>query len=279
LLHRFLYWERTQPDAVAFTQPHADGTAEDYTWKQVGDQARRMAAHLRSLQLPAQSNIAILGKNSAHWIMADLAIWMAGHVSVPLYPTLSAATAQYIFEHCGIPLIFLGKLDGKTDGWNEVRKVLPAGMHRIALPMSPLSETPRWEEIAKTIEPLQDVHLPAPADLATIIYTSGTTGNPKGVMHSFGNMMAYARGAKGLLQAHQQRSHAVVPAAGTRGRAYLHRVELASQRLSRVLLGLLETFSKDLRRARPTLFISMPRLWTKFYGAVCGQLSATNRSN
>jgi long-chain acyl-CoA synthetase len=273
LVHRFLHWERTQPDTVAFTQPHGDGTTEDYTWKQVGDQARRMAAHLRSLKLPAQSNIAILGKNSAHWIMADLAIWMAGHVSVPLYPTLSAATAQYIFEHCGIPLVFLGKLDGKTDGWNQVRTVLPAGMHRVALPMSPPSETPRWEEIAETIEPLQDVHLPAPTDLATIIYTSGTTGNPKGVMHSFGNTMAYARGAKEFCQlTSSDRMLSYLPLAHAAERTFIESNWLHNG-CHVFFSDCLETFSKDLRRARPTLFISMPRLWTKFYGAVCGQLS------
>ena len=59
----------------------------DFTWAQVMDEARSMAAHLQSLGLPAGSRVAILSKNSAHWLIADLAIWMAGHVSVPLYPS------------------------------------------------------------------------------------------------------------------------------------------------------------------------------------------------
>jgi long-subunit acyl-CoA synthetase (AMP-forming) len=277
LVHRFLHWEATQPDAPAFTQPYPDGSVEDFTWREVGDQARRMAAHLRSLQLPAQSNIAILGKNSAHWIMADLAIWMAGHVSVPLYPTLSAATAQFIFEHCGIGAVFLGKLDGKTDGWNEVRKVLPAGVHRIALPMSPPTETPRWEEVAKTIEPLQDVHLPAPADLATIIYTSGTTGNPKGVMHSFGNIMAYARGSREFSKlTRSERLLSYLPLAHAAERSFIESNWLHNG-FHVYFSDCLETFTQDLRRARPTLFISMPRLWTKFYGAANAALTADER--
>src|SRR5262245_20394797 len=195
LVHRFLHWEQAQPDAVYLTQPHADGTVADYTWKEVGDQARRMAAYLQSLQLPPQSNIAILGTNSAHWIIADLATWMAGHVSVPLYPTLSADTAQYIFDHCNPRLMFVGKLDGKTDGWNEIRKVLPSQMPLIALPMAPLPDAPQWDAVIAGHEPLKDVRLPAPHDLATIVYTSGSTGRPKGVMHSFGTIYAYAQGA------------------------------------------------------------------------------------
>jgi len=52
LVHRFLHWEQSQPDAVYLTQPRPDGTAVDYSWKEVGNQARRMASYLRSLALP-----------------------------------------------------------------------------------------------------------------------------------------------------------------------------------------------------------------------------------
>ncbi|MHB1271314.1 MAG: AMP-binding protein [Rhodanobacter sp.] len=88
LLHRFLAWEREQPQAIYLTQPQPDGRVIDYTWAKVGEQARRMAAHLQSLQFPPRSQIALLGKDSAHWIIADLAIMMAGHVSVPLLSRL-----------------------------------------------------------------------------------------------------------------------------------------------------------------------------------------------
>jgi long-subunit acyl-CoA synthetase (AMP-forming) len=86
LVSCLLYWEKTKPDAVYLTQPYADGRVVDYTWREVAEQARRGATYLRSLNFPQGSNIGILGKNSAHWIIADLAIWLAGHVSVPLYP-------------------------------------------------------------------------------------------------------------------------------------------------------------------------------------------------
>jgi long-subunit acyl-CoA synthetase (AMP-forming) len=273
LLHRFLHWERTQPDAVHFTQPHPDGTVVDYTWKEVGSQARRMAAHLRSLDLPAQSNIAILGKNSAHWIMADLAIWMAGHVSVPIYPTISADGARYIFEHCNTRLLFVGKLDGKTDGWNEVRKVVPADMPTIGLPMSPVPDAPQWDAIVGKLQPLQDIHLPASGDLATIVYTSGSTGRPKGVMHSFGSMMIYALGSGEFCgTTNSDRVLSYLPLAHVAERAFVECNSLCHG--THVYFNdTLETFAQDLRRARPTLFISMPRLWTKFYIGVCANLS------
>jgi len=74
-LERFLHWEVAQAGTVYCTQPFPDGSVVEYTWAEVGDQARRMASHLLTLGLPAGSQIALLGKNSAHWIMAELAIW------------------------------------------------------------------------------------------------------------------------------------------------------------------------------------------------------------
>ncbi|MCB1733352.1 MAG: AMP-binding protein, partial [Halieaceae bacterium] len=85
-------WERNHPDRVYLTQPTGDGQVVDYTWGETLGQARRMAAYLRSLELPPGSNIALISKNCAHFIICDLAIWMAGHATVALYPTLNADT-------------------------------------------------------------------------------------------------------------------------------------------------------------------------------------------
>jgi len=99
------YWAEKTPDKVYLTQPFADGSIEDITWKQASDQVLRMATYLKAQQFPEPSNISILGKNSAHWILSDLAIWAAGHVSVPLYPTLNGDTAAYVLEHSEAKLL------------------------------------------------------------------------------------------------------------------------------------------------------------------------------
>ena len=75
-IHYLLHWEKNQPNTVHFVQPLANGEVISYTWADVGQQVRSMANYLLSLNLPKHSHIAIFGKNSAHWIMADLAIWM-----------------------------------------------------------------------------------------------------------------------------------------------------------------------------------------------------------
>jgi len=270
-LHCLYYWAEQIPDNVYLTQPYPDGTVEDITWKQAADQVSRMAAHLRSLELPEPGNIAILGKNSAHWILADLAIWAAGHVSVPLYPTLTGEAAAYILEHSESKLLFLGKLDGTTDGWNDIKSHIPSNLPVISLPMSPLSDCPGWREIiAETLPVIPG--MPDPDALATIAYTSGSTGRPKGVMHNFRAMISVADGLQQVFTV----------SADDRMLSYLplaHVAERAAVETQSLYFGFhvyfadtLDTFQQDLQRARPTLFFSVPRLWMKFYLGVNAKL-------
>lgn len=270
-LHCLYYWAENSPERLYLTQPGPDGSVEDITWKQAADQVSRMAAHLNSLELPARSNIAILGKNSAHWILSDLAIWAAGHVSVPLYPTLTGEAAAYVLEHSEAKLLFLGKLDGTTDGWNDIKGHLPSDLPIISLPMSPRKDTPKWQDIIAQHEPASP-QLPDPESLATIVYTSGSTGRPKGVMHSFWAMMSVADGLQQMFSA----------SADDRMLSYLplaHVAERAAVETQSLYFGFhvyfantLDTFQQDLQRAQPTLFFSVPRLWMKFYLGVNAKL-------
>ncbi|MGH8528680.1 MAG: AMP-binding protein [Nevskiales bacterium] len=265
LVHCLLHWEKTQPDAIYFTQPYPDGRVVDYSWAQVADQVRRMAAHIQSLKLPPRSNIALLGRNSAHWIMADLACWMAGHVTVPLYPTLNADTASYILKHSEAKLLLLGKMDGTADGWNEMQHGIPRELPVISLPLSPRKDAPQWDDIVARTAPLQNPSLPEPDTLATIVYTSGSTGQPKGVMHCFRAMAQVSTGTKDLFPVSEKdRMLSYLPLAHVAERAALESMSLYFG-FHIFFANSLDTFIEDLRRARPTLFFSVPRLWTKFY--------------
>jgi long-chain acyl-CoA synthetase len=78
------------------------GGVRDHAWAEVPDHARRMAAHLQQAHgIAPGDRVALLSKNTAHWLMCDFAIWLAGGVSVPLYPTLASAAIRQILEHSG----------------------------------------------------------------------------------------------------------------------------------------------------------------------------------
>jgi long-chain acyl-CoA synthetase len=267
-LQRLYRWEKERADKVYLTQPLHGGGTIDFTWRQAMDEVRRMAAHLKSLNFPKGSNIALMSKNCAHWLLADYAIWMAGHVSVPLYPTLAATTVQQILEHSESRLLFVGKLDD----WSSMRAGVHAALPCIALPLAPQTGFQKWSDIVAKTDPMRESPVRGADELATIIYTSGTTGVPKGVMHSFGTMAAAA--ADGQVRFSGQTEDRVF--------SYLplsHVAERIGIELISIAVGnhiffaeSLDTFAKDLRRARPTRFVSVPRLWVKFQQGVLAKM-------
>ncbi len=264
-VHGLLHWEKNLPNKTALVQPLVSGQVISYTWADVANQVRCMATYLLSLNLPQGTSIAIYGKNSAHWIMADLAIWMAGHVSVPLYPTLNVEGATYVLEHSDAKVLLIGKLDGKTDSWNEVKDHIPAHLTCIRLALAPEFDAPKWDDIVKNTAPLEEPILPEPNQLATIVYTSGSTGLPKGVMQSFATLLSGARELQMKYQATDtDRALSYLPLAHVAERIFIECTLMISG-FTVYFANSLETFVDDLNRAQPTLFFSVPRLWTKFY--------------
>ena len=263
-LQRLYHWERTAPDRTAFTQPMGAGLLKEFTWKDLVDESRRMAAFLQQQGFEPGSKIAILSKNCAWWMMADFAIWMAGHVSVPLYPTLAAGTIAQILQHSEARLLFLGKLDD----WEAMRPGVPAGLPCVSFSLSPADAQARadmrWDEIVARTAPLPGTPLRDGGDLATIMYTSGTTGMPKGVMHSFANFAwAIDAGLKRISLNADARMLSYLPLAHVAERALVEHGLLATG-MHLFFAESLQTFARDLQRARPTTFFSVPRLWVKF---------------
>lgn len=265
--------EAQAPDRIYLTQPIGGGQVIDYTWGQVLDQARRMAAHLRSQEFPPGARIAILSKNCAHFIMAELAIWLGGYSTVAIFPTEKAETVRYVLEHSEASLLFVGKLDT----WPEQRAGVPAGLPCIAFPLAPKTDLPQWDEIVARTPPLTGRVQRGADELAMILYTSGSTGTPKGVMTSFGAISRVAKSiaddVRGRVGAGQpSRMLSYLPLAHSFERSWVEAASLVDGSSHLFFAESLDTFLQDLQRARPTLFISVPRLWLKFQQGVFAKM-------
>ncbi|WP_342245771.1 AMP-binding protein [Pseudomonas sp. OTU5201] len=269
-LEMFFEREARHPNTRYLVQPLGGGRIEELTWADVGEQARRAASWLRGRDLPQGSRIAIISKNCAHWIVADLAIWMAGHVSVPLYPNLTAESVHQVLEHSESALAFIGKLDD----WAAMASGVPQGVPTIALPIHPAGEFDfSWADL-QAVNPIQDSPKGAPDQLATIIYTSGTTGTPKGVMHNFSNFaFAAGHGVELFQTGEDDRLLSYLPLCHVAERMF---VEMGSLYAGQTVFFAesLETFLDDLRRARPTAIFGVPRIWTKFQMGVYSKMPA-----
>lgn len=267
-LERFYHWEKHTPSKICFTQPMGDGVVLDITWQEAGKQVRAMAAYLLKIGVKPGDTVALISKNCAHWVMADLAIWMAGAVSVPLYPTLTAESVRQILEHSEARYLFVGKLDD----WPAMAPGVPNDVSCISFPLSPENEFPTWNEIVESSDIIQDSPSRSHTELATIIYTSGTTGMPKGVMHTFNSIASGASQAANIYEASpDDRVLSYLPLSHVAERMVVEMMQLY-QGMHVFFAESLDTFAADLQRAKPTIFFAVPRIWAKFQAGIFAKM-------
>ena len=264
-LDKFYQWETTTPQNIFFRQPIA-GQWHNWTYQQAGDEIRRIASSLKALGLPAKSNIAILSKNCAHWIMADFAIWMAGHVSVPVYPTLSAEGIKYILEHSESKVLFVGKLDD----FSKQQPGVPSSIKQIRFPHYGAGNGLAWEELLK-VEPMKESFLPLPEDISSIMYSSGTTGTPKGVMVPFKAMNFVGETMAANLIKTPEQFFSYLPLSHIAEKAYLGMGALYSGS-SIAFTESLDKFAANLMEIQPTIFGGVPRIFAKLQEGVLSKL-------
>jgi long-chain acyl-CoA synthetase len=268
--------EKNLSSKVFLSQPIGNGQVVDYTWAQVMDQSRRMATYLKAQNLPEGARVAMLTKNCAHFVMAEIAIWMAGYTTVAIFPTETADTVGYVLNHSEASLLFVGKLDT----WEHQKPGVPPGLPQIAFPLAPENHgLPTWDDVVARSAPMQGQPRRGPRDLSMLMYTSGSTGTPKGVMHSFERFSAAASGISSYLKDQigasvENRVLSYLPLSHIFERSWIGGAALVDGRTHIFFAETLDTFLADLQRARPTLFISVPRLWLKFYQGVLSKMPA-----
>ena len=258
-------WEEEKSNEVFLSQP-INSIWHDWTWEEVMLEVRKMAAYIKSLNLEKKSKIAILSKNCAHWIMSDLAIMMSGHISVPLYPNLSAKILNKILIHSETKMMFVGKLDD----FEKMKSGIPSDVNCVTYPFYS-QDYPKWNDLTRDVSPLQENVIRDDNELATIIYTSGTTGDPKGVMHKFYNFSFATTNAVNALPLKDESFFSYLPLS--------HIAERLLIEMGSIYCGgkvsfaeSLDTFAQNLSYSQPSVFLGVPRIWTKFQQGILAKL-------
>ncbi|BBR39306.1 AMP-binding protein [Aeromonas allosaccharophila] len=258
-LEMLYHWERQCPDRTYLRQT-INREYVDFTWGEVADEARRMVTALRHLGLVAGDKVALLSKNCAQWFIADLAMQMGQYVSVPIYPTANVDTIEYVLRHSEAKAIFVGKLDD----WKSQEAGVPADLLRIAFPYDTMPASHQWDDLLEAHEPIADSPVQAPDSLLSLVYTSGSTGKPKGAMLS---VERYAWSCEKLVETvglcANDRGFSYLPLAHITERVYVYGGSLYGC-AEIAFPESLDTFIEDVKRCRPTVFISVPRLWAMF---------------
>lgn len=263
-LEAFLHWEEKTPNNIHLKQLLPGDQQKTYTYKESGEEARKMAAALKSFGYPEGSKIALISKNCAHWMLSDLAIMMAGYISVPIYPTLGPDTIKYVLEHSESKAIILGKLDD-YDGQKEG---IPATVQKIGVRLYDTIDGEIWEDLVEKHSPVETYAEQKSDNLITIIYTSGTTGLPKGVMHTIGNFNHMGNLTLDIFDMPEQaQMFSYLPLSHIAERIGIE-IQGTYRGACFTFPESLDTFAANLAATQPHLFFAVPRIWSKFQEGV-----------
>jgi long-chain acyl-CoA synthetase len=270
----FLQRVKATPDRRALARPNADDTgAEWLTWTQVGEQAKAIAAGLRSLGVGTEDRVAILANTSLNWVLADLGIVCAGGATTTVYPTTEPEDAAYIVTDSGSKVLFAEnpqqamKLAGVESAVSHVvlfEGLADAGAFPPQLTLAELEERGR-EVLAETPDLIERIAEGiGPDHLATLIYTSGTTGRPKGVqlLHRGWTWEGVVQGDVGLFEP-TDLQYLWLPLSHSFGKTLLCGVLHVG--VPTYVDGRVDKLVDMLSVIRPTLMCSPPRIFEKVY--------------
>ncbi|KQA23993.1 AMP-binding protein [Vibrio metoecus] len=257
-----LRWAQERPNEVYLKQI-INRKFVEFTYADVADQALRLVSALRGLGAEPGDRIALISKNCAEWFICDLALMLGDYISVPIFPTAGSETIDYCLEHSESKILIVGKLDDNK-ATTQVLTNRP-NLLSIALPYPSAAQCQyEYRTLLKQHQPSTERPNHFDEKVMSLVYTSGTSGLPKGAMLTYG---AFTWSAQQLINhigiEEGDRLFSYLPLAHITERVYI----FGSSILGGVPTAFpesLDTFIEDVKMHRPTLFISVPRLWTLF---------------
>ncbi len=255
------------------------------TWREVGDVVREVALGLLALGRGKGDAVALLSTSRAEWVQADFAIFSAGCVTVPVYPTYPPDLIAYVVNDSGAKTIIVED-PGQLSKVLEARDKTPGLEQIVVMSGYDAPQPPKmvmtWDTLRRLGRDSVDAHRSTlaervastrPTDLATIVYTSGTTGPPKGVMQTHGNHIAAVTASKQATPVEEGWVHLLfLPLAHSFAR--LESFLGVAHGLTTAFAENLDKVGENLKETRPHFICSVPRVFEKVYGKILAGVEA-----
>src|SRR3989442_5159848 len=249
------------------------------TWREVGDVVREVALGLLALGRGKGDAVALLSTSRVEWVQADFAIFSAGCVTVPVYPTYPPDLIAYVVNDSGAKTIIVED-PGQLAKVLEARDKTPGLEQIVVMSGYDAPQPPKMVMTWETLRRLGRESLDAqgstlaervastrPTDLATIVYTSGTTGPPKGVIQTHGNHVAAVTASQQATPIEEGWVHLLfLPLAHSFAR--LESFLGPSKGLTTAFAENLDKVGDNLKEVRPHFICSVPRVFEKVYAKI-----------
>jgi long-chain acyl-CoA synthetase len=263
-----------KPNALQYKK---DGSYRPISHAEILERVRHLARGLSSLGIRRGDRVAILSENRPEWAIADFACLTGGMTDVPIYPTIPAEQIAYILKDSGAAAIFVSN-QVQAEKIRQIRSQLPALKAVIGFDDLPgLANMTIGEletrgvagENRETIATYrEDAMTVKPDDVATIIYTSGTTGEPKGVMLTHDNIFSNVQAARTAIPFEgEDTALSFLPLSHIFERMGGHYLMWATG-TSIAYAESIDTVPVNLQEVKPTIVLSVPRLYEKMYARV-----------
>lgn len=247
---------------------------ETFSYYQVSDRALKLVSALKYLGMKPKDKVGIIAKNCAEWFICDFACMLGDFISVPIFPTANVESIQYCLSHSKVKLMFIGKLDDTT----AIQHIQLNNPHIITVSL-PYESAPKchyqYTRLIDQFSPTEDISRHRNQDLMSIVYTSGTSGEPKGSMLTYGAFSWSVNQITNLVNINQRdRLFSYLPLSHVTERVYILGTSIEIG-VETAFPESLATFIDDVKMHRPTLFVSVPRLWTLFYQRIIDTIPKT----
>ncbi|MBU0741026.1 long-chain fatty acid--CoA ligase [bacterium] len=267
---------KERPRADLFSSKDAEGVYRDVSSAETQRLVRAIRLGLDSLGVGRGDRVAILSENRLEWALADLAALSLGAVDVPIYPTLLPDTIEFILKDCAPVAVFVSNAE-QAAKIAAIRGRLPFLREMISFDHVQFPDVLHLDKLIKIGHNLADKHPQNPADdvgpadrddPCSIIYTSGTTGNPKGVVLTHWNFVSNVLTIASIIPlGPDDKMLSFLPLS--------HVFERMAGYYTPLHIGIgiayaesVETVAADMGLVRPTLMVSVPRLYEKIYDRV-----------